>query len=141
MQEILFRGKAINTGEWVEGWFVGKICDSIFSPARKSSQIIDDNLMWNEVIPETVGKYTGLTDRNGKRIFEGGIVKNSDVIKFGFHKAFSDTDPYEYGEAYGFYLENEGESSNISEDFVNELEVIGNIYDNPELLGTRENES
>jgi len=70
MREILFRGKRVDNGEWVEG--------NYFHNFRKgeSNNIIPFNSnQWHEVIPESIGQFTGLLDKNGKKIFEGDILK------------------------------------------------------------------
>ncbi|MBE6928046.1 MAG: hypothetical protein E7467_06115 [Ruminococcaceae bacterium] len=124
MREILFRGKR-NNGEWVEGslvvWPDGAtdICYSENDSFVEMTKTI--------VNPASVGQYTGLTDKNGNKIFEGDIV---DIL----------TEDEEIGiVAYddgGFQVEADGFCvdfhSNING---TDLEVIGNIHDNPELIG------
>lgn len=64
-------------GKWIIGWYVGKTCDSLFGGAYESSQIISENsLCWYEVVPKTVCECIDLSDKNGKKIFEGDIVKD-----------------------------------------------------------------
>ena len=117
MREILFRGKQKNNGEWIYGDLVTKqnIC------------IAND---WHEVIrvdDETVGQYTGLTDKNGKKIFDDDIVK--DIVG-GIYKVVYDT------EYMRFAFEQDSIKWGLEGfDSVMDFEVIGNIYDNPELLG------
>ena len=127
MREILFRGKTKVYNKWVYGWYCGKILNHDMHSTEESSQIIDDKtLYWHTCEPETCGQFTGLTDKNGKKIFEGDIVRNGNytmiVVLYDFHAAFMlafrvDGD---YFEAIS--------NSHIC------LEVIGNIHDNPELL-------
>lgn len=122
--------------------------------------IVDGTPFGQTVDPSTVGQYTGLTDKNGKRIFEGDICKENSgakstlvylgrpelanhvgVVKFGIHRVPSD-DPYVWGEAYGFFLYGGVSTPAISmyrpeeDNYGNglELDVIGNIHDNPELM-------
>ena len=118
-REILFRGKSLDSGEWVEGNY------SIMLSGRVTIQPIGLTVAY-EVLPTTVGQFTGLTDKNGNRIFEGDIVKHEGKI-------------YEmkYLEKYARFA-----PTNKSTVFMvcafNHLEVVGNIHDNPELLNKGE---
>ena len=131
MREILFRGKRIDNGEWVYGYPVGwqneggdiSIVDSRFGACIDES----GNLMMLEapfvtkVDPATVGQCTGLTDKNGKRIFEGDIVKCTN-----YHGAVEGN--VDYSESL-FYL---ACSSGYSDEYLfncSDIEVIGNIHD------------
>lgn len=147
MREILFRGKT-EKGEWVYGAYYKQT--NFYGDEENIDCIITttdvlSNDLWldyEEVIPETVGQFTGLTDKNGKKIFEGDIVKcdvwlfeKKGVVEFG--RGTFDSGIYKYT---GFYLrEGNGEIDhnpiyNFDEEYENCLVVIGNIHDNPELL-------
>ena len=128
-REILFRGKRVDNGEWVEGYYCGKVNKTFFSPAEDSAQIIDKDLYWHEVIPETVGQYTGLTDKNGKKIFEGDIlsyIDNDDDVQY-ISVVF---------EECAFLIEDSGitDSDLLTGYVCLGLTVVANIHDNPELL-------
>ena len=132
MREILFRGKRSDNGEWVEGvpFFEENRC-----------YIIEDLFICDEyactgavnsmVIPETVGQFTGLTDKNGKKIFEGDIIKSCEYGDVYFVEYCAD-DGYP---AFDVVPEMNIECNGLSHlHIVEGIEVIGNIHDNPELL-------
>ncbi len=140
MREIFFRGKRVDKGVWIYGFYV----EQYGSREIYLSNGVDSEHGFDHyhVIPETVGQYTGLTDKNGKKIFEG------DIIKVGINQRLMDVRWNE--ETLAWELTNIG----VAECEVNHLlntfslaeiqveaaygkmvsEVIGNIHDNPELL-------
>lgn len=132
MREILFRGKRIDNRKWVYGDLLSYTTGG-FDIVDYADQIRMDN---HRVIPETVGQFTGLTDKNGKKIFEGDIVSENDfhggVYLFREQPKKNIVVKYEVGailgKRAGFSLD-----ANV-EKGVYCGEVIGNIYDNPELL-------
>lgn len=132
-REILFRGKHIHAmdsndhlnGTWVHGYLSDK--DYIYDKSLEGEFLVDE---------DTICQYTGLTDKNGKKIFEGDVVKDSagvcGEVKFGLYAAgFSIPDTNQ-----GFYIEFP-EKSLYREEFGywrNKIVVVGNVFDNPELL-------
>ena len=148
MREILFRGKRVDNGEWCEGYYVkaghhwhqhGIHEDWIVCGASANGGwfAINDR---RAVDPYTVGQYTRLTDKNGEKIFEGDIFREDDIIGVVIFEngAFKikwygiTTVLYEYGYDDGDWDELETECFDAF--FVDKMEVIGNIHDNPELL-------
>ena len=129
MREILFRGKRLDNGEWVYGYYVhiGPVsCQRTYIIPEYASA-----LYVNEVDPSTVGQYTDLKDKNGKRIFEGDIAKvlqgkDKDIAYVGFENGAFMLYP-KTGNIY---------ERTLWEYWYNDwdVEVIGNITDNPELL-------
>lgn len=138
MREILFRGKTpsddeyIDDGEWVEGYYTcfnGKE-HRIYS-GYAETDCGDYYPDWFNVVPETVGQYTGRTDKNGKRIFEGDIV--TGLFLFGL--TINAVVTFQDG-AFGLeWYRGNVKTFNAFTSICNvEYEVIGNIHDNPELL-------
>ena len=141
MREILYRGKAINrdkgyhrtnykNGEWVYG-LVTRLYDERFENLPAEMRDID-GVGGIEVDYKTVGQYTGLTDKNGKKIFEGDIVKDEySKGQYQYFKVIYDERTYrwETENKYGML----GQLCNV----MGECEVIGNIHNNPELLGDK----
>ena len=138
MREIKFRGKMIPENEWIFGTILRipapPVCFGKSETDKYYIQFPDPRYMpdWNmpykmvqgEVNPNTIGQYTGLDDKNGKEIYEGDIVKYENmtgkIMFFNGSFILSDLEETE-----------EWELGVINE----EVEIIGNIYDNPELLG------
>ena len=125
MREILFRGKRKDNGKWVEGhcgeYYSGKENVSCISIPKET---ISGSLCY-DVIPETVGQYTGLTDKNGTKIFEGDILhaaQGNFVVR--------------WSESICSFVAGEKERMRpcMNSGTMNCCEVIGNVFDNPELL-------
>lgn len=131
MREILFRGKRTDSGEWVEGdllqikYYNKPIIECKIMPQTPVSSAYP-------VLSETIGQYTGLTDKNGKRIFEGDIVHcvskldSADMVvifECGQFRMVLAEKYHEYQTNVGYYDIN-----------CFAKEVIGNIHDNPELM-------
>ena len=136
-REILFRGKRIDNGEWVDGYYT--FYPQGFSVKGKPEHVIRDT--WELigklyfVDPDTVCQYTGLTDKNGRKIFEGDILKRvllpTKRIENNFRIAFVPV------KSCFSAIDLDGSNVTFISDYINssyEIEVIGNIFDNPELL-------
>ena len=130
MREILFRGKLADNGEWIEGFY---------SHSGDKTYIIFNNgfaisyFIMKEVIPETVGQFTGKTDKNGKKIFEGDIVEFTDKYTGGKGRAEIVFEAFKWKYSGCYYGGNPIVWLCI-DDLSIKFEVIGNIYDNPELM-------
>ena len=158
MREILFRGKRTDCDAWVEGdllqikYYNKPIIECKIMPQAPVSSAYP-------VIPETVGQYTGLTDKNGKRIFEGDIVRYNtyddfdcqSVAKFGEYNQDGSAGEYSASKCIGFYVDVDNFTcpdlceygSNCFSNYLKQqnilevaqyCEIIGNIHDNPELM-------
>ena len=133
MREIFFRGKRTDTGEWVEGSLVWirnyeEQPYQCFIISQLSYLEYGEFDEMYQVYPETVGQYTGLTDKNGKKIFEGDIVKYGDTV----HKVVFEQ---RNGTAYFGLVYSPLETLPFGHyQDLRQIEVIGNIHDNLELL-------
>lgn len=147
MREILFRGKRADTEKWVYGIPAkfrnvhGIVQDVII-------QEIDGEHVMSEfcaVLPDTIGEYTGLTDKNGTRIFEGDILHNTfnerfGIVKFGDYASAMGCDAFTHH--IGFCVDwYKGRSKDFLRSDLgywvlasNCTLICGNIFDNPELL-------
>lgn len=131
MREIKFRGKTgtVEGKKWVYGYLY-KI-KSFFSEAYQYF-IKNEHLQETIIDEETIGQFTGLKDKNGKEIYEG------DIVSFNL-KSDSEGQPYiigyiEYQTTFSGYRIMSFEGSFALDYNIKDIEVIGNIYDNPELL-------
>lgn len=128
MRETLFRAKRLGDNGWVDG---NLFIDDKGNKHEILVGYVNYRISW-EVAPETVGQYTGLTDKNGQRIFEGDIVEVDDFnAEDGYGEVIWDSHDARFAIVGR-------EPNNLLADFSNycgrDIEIIGNIYDNPELL-------
>lgn len=131
MREILFRGKRMDNGEWVKGFYVC-VPDTHYIMTGKFDSLTNGiiNSEAYHVDFSTVGRFTGLTDRNGVKIFEGDIVRYGQRGKV------------EYNSGSAQFTLNFTNSTYEGFDKIPfcDCEVLGNIYDNPELLEVNESD-
>ena len=151
MRKIKFRGKRKYCDEWVEGYYsylfnekekeyIHEITVQLFGQANMDYPYPTCETISCEVIPETVGQFTGLTDKNGKEAYEGDIVK---VVN-----SYDEVDPLDSDTGIGeviflvesglWYISSTIHNSlfDINDSYY--IEIIGNIHDNPSLLTNKE---
>ena len=129
MREILFRGKRLDNGEWVEGFYNHLPCGRFGTDEHMIQTVLENGKigMLHDIDPSTVGQYTGMKDKNGKKVFEGDIVRKTnegrhpEIFVANIRTCF-----YTIEEVYYSPFEHFTESC--------EYEIIGNMHDNLELL-------
>jgi hypothetical protein len=128
MREILFRGKCVQSGEWVEGDLIhgvnfkyGKV---YILPIVKNLAYVKhcDPMDGVEILPETVSQFTGMVDKNKKRIFENDVCSQEQ-----FSNGFVRFD-------YGWAIDYNTHSHDMPQYYCDYLEIIGNRFDNAEML-------
>ncbi len=112
MREILFRGKRVIDGEWAESCYpLGEM---------------HSGTVTYDFDKKTVCQYIGLTDKNGRKIFEGDIVKDENIHLLGVVK---------FSERYlQFVVDDIHDGEQDYSEFMNQVEVIGNVYEDADLM-------
>lgn len=140
MREMLFRGKQVGNGKWVLGYYYKakhyrsdtELCDYIAIPHSNIPNEPSDHIM---VVPETVGQYTGLTDKRGRKIFEGDILsaRITQLSQYRFEKenavVYFDDEEHNWSVKFS-----NGNKCRLWTYATSDFYLIGNIHDNPELL-------
>lgn len=138
MREILFRGKRKDNGKWVYGFYHNETSIESHSSDRKITRHHIYTQDFDRFVnAETVGQYTGLTDKNGKKIFEGDILKTPCwYTRYDYPCVCIYREEHQTGSIQGFGLYHKINDwvELVDTDEWDEFEVIGNIHDNPELL-------
>ncbi len=158
MREYIFHGKRKDNGEWIEGYYV-KV-EKLDKSGYEHFIIEEDaNGSSHLVVPESVGQYTGMNDKNGRKIFEGDIVQYQtyddfdcqSVVRFGVYTQDGSGGEYAGNRCLGFYVdvdnftcpdwcENDPScfSGYLYQQNINEVatdcEVIGTVFENKDLL-------
>lgn len=139
MRKIKFRGQRSDANEWVYGDLIHGVGSKeglmyILPRTNIYPKGCNDLDGWN-VIPETVGQFTGLTDKNEKEIYEGDIVRLTSIMPFcAFGNEFVGQVTFS---EFAYFVDNVKEAYTLFSE-TDELEIIGNIHDNPSLLTNKE---
>ena len=131
MREILFKARRIDNGKWIEGYYQKKY-DLLGK--RHLILYVDNYVRWEcvEIVPETLCQFTGLYDKNGKKIWE------NDILMAHLDESYPEDAAYETVEwnVAGWVAHETGRTDReyIDKFDLEHYEVVGNIFDNPELL-------
>lgn len=139
MREILFRGKRTDNGEWVKGFYVC-IPDTHYIMTGKFDSLTNGiiNSEAYKVDPSTIGQFTGLTDKNGVKIFEGDIIEFDHPYNGkSIHAVVQDGCGWNLSNFYASCFDYPGCAFSEGTKY---MTVIGNVHDNPELLEVNESE-
>lgn len=126
-RRILFKAKRIDNGEWVEGQYV-YITNPLTEDGKPIKHLICNGTnIFNDLIdPDTLCQYTGLTDKNGKKIWENDIVHCGTKLRVSWHHFKASWVLSKKGWLYNHFFGEAVEPEDV--------EVVGNVFDNPELL-------
>lgn len=130
MREIVFRGKRVDNGEWIEGGYFDGSRFPMIVPHIRLTDFINKYTTFDghEVVRETVGQSTGLKDKNGTTIFEDDIVRYGDSL----HKVVFEN---RSGTAYFGIVIDSMETWSFGYSVpADQMEIVGNIHDNPKLI-------
>lgn len=143
-RDIIFRGKRLDNGEWMYGDLMHDNLGGCYIYPLDAENLYTEN----KVVADTIGQYTGLKDKHGKKVFEGDIVRRRDsafgyvdtgVVKYDCHLGAFVLEYESYGRTYQGTFK-DGFSYNDGKCTIEgtySYEVIGNVYDNSELLSTK----
>ena len=159
MREILFRGKRMDNGEWVEAASILRTVDGaaleMYIGSRADAVVaVDDDgnihqmsagphVLYYRVDPDTVGQFTGLTDKNGRKVFEGDILKThyANAVKCNFVETVvfrngrfcAEGRISVTGRSWAGLWDGAPHAPQDCSVYMDDMEVIGNIHDDPEL--------
>ena len=138
MKNIRFKAKCIRDGKWVSGYYVHLVDERNASESHRiytgcaEAGAIDLAANWHEIDPETICELTGLKDQNGKEIWEGDIVRYR-CTDWRYKKNAKYTNAIIVRDKYGWTLKDFFKP----EMWETRFEILGNIFDNPELISTQ----
>lgn len=148
VREIKFRALSNNTKDWVYGSLIkGNNYDFIITKEDYDNVVAGFDTLVCQCHPiekdsKTISQFTGLYDKNGKEIYENDIVQDEYekfIVKYGVAQIICCGCCYKYHDYIGFYFaRTDCDCINMYEDIVKKVEVVGNIFDNPELLGEQQ---
>ena len=130
-REIEFRAIRVDNGEFVYGFYVKGLASSIAYIVNYASIELTGELAYWEVKPESVGQYTGLRDKDKVKIYEGDIVKQDHEMPFTVEYGIQPVDAFE---GIGFNLWSHYGKEQDGTRLQAEIEIIGNVHQNPERL-------